>query len=124
MTVHFDLVGTNLCGTGIYGPGTFNPASLFGNHQVVKIGTQYYDPTYGVVYNSLTDIDNLAIDGYYKRLAVLLNEDEVGIDLNSDGDMIDQQVPTDVYMLQKNPVGNQLVEQRREFPSLLICTNP
>ena len=37
--------------TGVAGQNQSKPASLFNYHKVVKIGTTYYDPSYGVTYN-------------------------------------------------------------------------
>ena len=45
-----------------------------------------------------------------------MDEPVVGLDLNGDGDMVDLGDPTPVFVLQKNPTGNQLVEVLREYP--------
>ena len=77
----------------------------------------YYDPSYSVTYSSLAEIDNVAIAGYWQRIfGFPVDESVVGLDLNGDGDMLDLGVPTPVFVLQKNPTGNQLVEVLREYP--------
>ena len=54
---------------GVAGQGNGTPASLFNNHQMLKItnalGTTYYDPSYGVTYTSAADFDSKAIAGYF-----------------------------------------------------------
>lgn len=58
-----------------------------------------------------------AIDGYWQRIfGFPVDEPVVGLDLNGDGDMVDLGDPTPVFVLQKNPTGNQLVEVLREYP--------
>ncbi len=102
--------------TGVPGQGTTNPKSLFSNHQVVKIGTQYYDPSYGVTYSSLADIDDNAVDGYYEKKDVPVNELQVGLDLNGDTYVTDTWVLTFAWVFKKNPIGNQLIEIPIEYP--------
>lgn len=65
--------------------------------------------------------DTAAIEGYFVKELRTLDEPTVALDLNGDGDMIDMAVPTWLYRLQKNPVGNQLIERRANYPSLTIC---
>ncbi len=101
---------------GLPGQGTPNPASLFSNHQVVKLGTQYYDPSYGAMYTSLADIDNLAIDGYWKNLIMDIDESVIVEDLNNDGDMVDVFLNVSVKVFQVNQAGNQLKEVPFEYP--------
>ena len=98
--------------TGIPGQGNANPASFFNNHQVVISG-EYYDPSYGVKHNSLQDIDDNSIDGYYiGPVAYPVDEPVVDLDLNGDGDKTDLQVDTGVYLIQKNAAGLDIWEQR------------
>ena len=94
--------------TGIGGQGTENPASLFGNHQIILIGGTYYDPSYGKTYTGLPDMDNTAINGYFVAGMWPVDEPDVGLDLNNDGDQLDNNVSTLVYLFKKNPVGNDL----------------
>ncbi len=92
--------------SGVSGQGNNNnPASWFGNHQVVFISNQYYDPSYGVVYSSLQNIDNNAIDGFFVVINALIDEMNVNIDLNQDGDKIDDGVNTLIMLFKKNPPG-------------------
>jgi hypothetical protein len=53
---------------GIPGQNSPNPASMFNNHQIVGIGPKnnmvFFDPSYGVKYESELDIKN-SIDGVY-----------------------------------------------------------
>lgn len=50
---------------GIPGQNSANPTSLFNNHVVVKIGAEYYDPSYGVIHKGLMEIQDGALDGFY-----------------------------------------------------------
>jgi hypothetical protein len=96
---------------GTPGQETSNPASLFNNHQVVLIGGNYYDPSYGLKYASLNQIDTNAISGYFivdDRLAV--DESLVGADLNSDGDATDIVVNVFSILSRINPVTPDLHE--------------
>lgn len=52
---------------GIPGSCSLNPSSYFNNHQIVKLDGKYYDPCYGVMFNSLGDIKNVAFDGWSFR---------------------------------------------------------
>jgi len=104
--------------TGVAGQGNANPKSLFGNHQVVKFGTSplYYDPSYGLTYTSLADIDNNAVDGYYQKRAVSVNELQVGVDLNNDTHITDTIVTVNAWVFKRNPTGNQLIDLLGEYP--------
>jgi hypothetical protein len=88
---------------GIAGQGNSNPASMFNNHQVMIDG-QYYDPSYGVQYSSLQDIDN-SIDGFYIEGTYAVDEPLVNLDLNGDGDAIDLGVVVNVRLFRINPAG-------------------
>jgi Ca2+-binding RTX toxin-like protein len=54
------------------GQNNDDPASLFGNHQFVKLTvngvTQFYDPSYGETYASLLDFDDNHLAGYFTIL--------------------------------------------------------
>ncbi|MCC7293934.1 MAG: hypothetical protein IT449_17885 [Phycisphaerales bacterium] len=103
--------------TGVPGQGTDNPLSCFSNHQLVKIAGQYYDPSYGKVYASLADFDAQAISGYVLGASSwLVNEPDVGLDLNGNGNQTDMGVPTDSFLIQKNPSGNDLSETVTDYP--------
>jgi hypothetical protein len=96
---------------GTPGQKTANPASLFNNHQVALIGGNYYDPSYGVKYTSLNQIDTNAISGYFlvdDTLAV--DESVVGVDLNSDGDATDIGVIVFSILSRINPATPDLHE--------------
>jgi hypothetical protein len=77
---------------GVNGQG-FNeyPASIFNNHQITQIDGTLYDPSYGVTYIDLEDIELKAVDGYYIAGTLTLNEYEwldgsgSPIDLNGNG---------------------------------------
>jgi len=101
---------------GVAGQGNANPASLFGNHQVVKLGTQYHDPSYGLQYSSFADIDTGAIAGYYKVTDLVLDETVLHVDLNNNGNQTDTAVNKLVVLFKKNPAGNQMVELLGEWP--------
>lgn len=104
--------------TGVPGQGTGNPASLFSNHQVVKFGSPpvYYDPSYGAMYSSLSDIDSFAVEGYWQNGLLPVKESLVQLDLDGDGNITDMDVLTPVFIFQLNPAGNQLVENAIEYP--------
>ena len=93
--------------TGLPGQHNGNPASLFGNHQVYINGT-YYDPSMGKTYASLQEIDDQAIAAYAERdYSRQVNESDIGVDLNNDGDTNDQ-VIVNAYIIKKNPPGLDL----------------
>ena len=101
--------------TGIAGQGNENPASLFNNHQVVIDG-KYYDPSYGVQYSSLEELEDRSIDGFYVgpvRLPV--DEPVVGCDLNNDGDTADLNVDANVLLIRKNKPGLEIREDRYDL---------
>ncbi len=104
---------------GMAGQATTNPASLFNNHQVVRFGTPpvYYDPSYGVTYTSLAEIDTNAIDGYFKFVANHpVDEATVGVDLNGNGNITDIGVQVPSFLMLKSPAQNQLSEVANEYP--------
>ena len=101
--------------TGIAGQGNENQASLFNNHQVVIDG-KYYDPSYGVQYSSLEELEDRSIDGFYVgpvRLPV--DEPVVGCDLNNDGDTADLNVDANVLLIRKNKPGLEIREDRYDL---------
>jgi hypothetical protein len=100
--------------TGVAGQGNSNPASLFNNHQVV-IGGVYYDPSYGIKYSTLQDIDN-SIDGFYIGPGLYpVNEPTVNLDLNGDRDKTDLGVNTEVILFRKNLPGLDISERRFDY---------
>lgn len=104
--------------------GPDEPASLFGNHQVVKIDNNtvitYYDPSYGITYTNLSEIDGSAIDGYYYNpdptVGWAVHEVDVQMDLNGDNDSLDIVIVPYVHLFAKNLAGNQLQEITDEYP--------
>ena len=54
--------------------GNRHPFANFGKHYMVKIGTQIYDPSYGMKYKSIEDFVNMAVDGFFIEGEVLFNE--------------------------------------------------
>mgnify|MGYP000411580067 CR=1 FL=1 len=101
---------------GVPGQGTVDPASLFNNHQVVKIAGVYFDPSYGEVYGSLGAIDSGAVAAHYKVVVDLeVSESAIGVDLNADGDT-DDTVPVPAFLVDTNPLGNQLQESIGDYP--------
>jgi len=95
---------------GIPGQGTASPASLFGSHQMTKIGGTYYDRSYGLTFTSLAQIDTKAVAGYLKGALVLVDEATVNLDLDGDGEKTDLDVPTSSIVIKANPVGVDLQE--------------
>jgi hypothetical protein len=49
---------------GIPGQGTNRPISQFQNHQLALVGGRYYDPSYGVSYGSLAQMEAQSIAGF------------------------------------------------------------
>lgn len=90
---------------GIAGQGNANPLSLFGSHILVEgAGESLYDPSYGVLHNSLAALElgaNASMAGF--ALTTSLDEGDIGIDLNGDGSADDVGVP--VYLIGTNPGG-------------------
>jgi hypothetical protein len=95
---------------GIAGQGITNPSSIFANHQIVKIGSVYYDPSYGVTYTSLADMDDRAIAGYLILATGTLDEPVYDRDFNGNGNKTDLGVPVLARVAKKNPAGSQLKE--------------
>jgi len=107
--------------TGVPGQGTVNPASFFSNHQVVRINGVYYDPSYGNTYNTLAEIDDQAIAGHFVFVRAPdtwpVNEQQVNLDLNGDGEVEDVFVDVNnVFLIEQNPPGNQLEEVVDDYP--------
>lgn len=59
-----------------------NPASRFNNHQVTQISGRLYDPSYGLEFSNLQDIEDNAIFGYYISRMQKMDEK---YDLDGDG---------------------------------------
>ncbi|MCL4720091.1 MAG: hypothetical protein KJ057_16610 [Phycisphaerae bacterium] len=99
-------------GNGITGQGQANPASLFEFHQIVFINNKYYDPSYGVEYNSILEMDDNAIASHYiADFGVVRCETDFDCDMDGDGIMESNECRiSDYYSFQPNPSGNQLVE--------------
>ncbi|MFA5780111.1 MAG: hypothetical protein WC947_08225 [Elusimicrobiota bacterium] len=93
---------------GISGQGpNANPASLFTNHKMTKFDGKYYDPSYGVTYNTNEEFEDGAIDAYFiHKLNWPVDEPAVNLDLNGDGDKTDVGVEIEVFLMKKNPPGN------------------
>ena len=90
---------------GIDGQGvTTNPKSIFNNHQFVRINNTLMDPSYGVSYSSIQDVENsLSAYGCLKLKWVNENDfdfDQDGIpdDLNGDG-MISSSILLWIYFM-------------------------
>ncbi len=66
---------TQTVGQGVPGQNNNNPLSIFKAHCLVFYNNKYYDPSYGVIYNDIADIEARAIDGYVKQ--VVINELQV-----------------------------------------------
>lgn len=90
---------------GLPGQNTSNPFSIFSNHAFVKIGSRYYDPSYGVVYDSPDEFERVAIAGFMTEKE--LNEAEYQLDVNGDGEIEDQEVR--VFLFRPNAPGQDLV---------------
>lgn len=94
---------------GVPGQNSANPASFFNNHQIVKIGTAYYDPSYGLTYTSLKDMEAQAIAGYYLFKNTPVDEAKVNLDLNGDGNKTDT-VTVPAFLIKKSAGNDELTE--------------
>ncbi len=102
------------------GQGQPSPASLFENHQIAQIGSWLYDVSYGQDYSAGGTGDALvspldAVMDHYGRAYwdttdLLLDESELGFDLDGDGSE-DDAVRTQCIVIKDNPSGNQLEVQ-------------
>jgi hypothetical protein len=95
----------------IAGQGNPDPHPMFENHQLVFIEGQYYDPSYGVTFDSLQAIDD-SIGAFYWIGKGPVHEPMVGLDLNNNGNKTDSGVRTDIVAFKKNPTGLNLDERR------------
>lgn len=76
---------------GIEGQGiSSNPASFFTQHFIVEIAGKKYDPSYGIEYSSLDDLD-AKMGGFLKfdfhfwdPDRILFQKNSIGLDLISD----------------------------------------
>lgn len=91
------------------GKGNDNPASRFENHQLVLIGNQWYDPSYGRNFDSLDDWENQSVEAYYKEAFRFLNEVAYNVDFNGDGNVKNVDVGVYIEVIKENPAGNQVV---------------
>lgn len=85
---------------GLPGQGSANPASLFGNHKLVKLGPGYYDPSYGKSYTSLQDFEDNAIEGIVAPGR--LPETTVGFDVDGIGGIGNNLVLVFAFRAKKN----------------------
>ena len=52
--------------SGTPAQGNAKPPELFDSHALAVVNGVYYDPSYGLIYSSLQDMEDQAIDGYYQ----------------------------------------------------------
>lgn len=86
----WDYADVQDVGTGsLPGQGNNNPASLFENHVVVHAGSKYYDPSYGLAYDSEQDLldalDSNTVAFYLRYPVGVVREADYGVDLNNNG---------------------------------------
>jgi len=55
-------------------------------------------------------VEKDCVSGFYNEVVRWLNEPDVAADLNGDGDMLDLGVPYQVFAIDHNPAGLQIVE--------------
>jgi hypothetical protein len=101
---------------GIPGQKNANPASMFGNHQMTLIQSEYRDPSYGAVFAGADDVeratavDDGAITGYYIYEERKGNEADLDIDLNDNNNKTDMNVVYYVMLIRRNLTGqNDLI---------------
>ena len=69
--------------SGTAGQNNSKPASLFKNHQIIRYGSVYYDPSYGIQHNSLQSIDD-SLSGFFKMspTALLFKKNPAGTQIS------------------------------------------
>lgn len=105
----FDLNGVS--GQGV----TVNPQSIFSNHSLVRVGTNFYDPSYGAVYTDAQSVDDI-FWGFGRAFGCLgaptqlgVDEGHVNFDLDGDGFATPGNiVNTPAIITQGNPSGVQV----------------
>lgn len=70
---------------GVMGQTAPNPASSFSNHQIAIVNGKYYDASYGVLFNTFSEIKYGALSGWSR--SETSDEVGIGIDVNGDGDL-------------------------------------
>ena len=53
--------------SGTPAQGNAKPPELFDSHALAVVNGVYYDPSYGLSYSSLQDMEDQAIEGYYQE---------------------------------------------------------
>ena len=99
---------------GIPGQGNPDPHPMFESHQLVFIEGKYYDPSYGLTFDSLQAIDD-SIGAFYWIGKGQVHEPMVGLDLNNNGNKTDSAVYTDIVAFKKNPRGLDLDVGRTNY---------
>lgn len=75
---------------GLAGQNNANPSSLFNNHSLVVVGTQFWDPSYGAIYSgdklesSLLEFQKSAVFGFYQLVLLPNNRLEMRVKNRSD----------------------------------------
>jgi hypothetical protein len=87
---------------------------MFKNHQLVFVEGQYYDPSYGVTFDSLQAIDD-SIGAFYWIGKGQVHEPMVGLDLNNNGNKTDSAVYTDIVAFKKNPRGLNIIDKNEDY---------
>jgi len=90
---------------GVPGQGIKNPASFFGNHQLVIIDGSLYDPSYGRLYRSETELDDTSLAGFCTLSPGIVNETVLGVDVNGNHNATDTAVPALKALMRNNPAG-------------------
>jgi hypothetical protein len=92
---------------GIPGQGTANPLSFFQNHQFLRFNGKYYDPSYGLEAATLNEVEDNIIGVMYSYETITINESDINMDLNHDGDKDDSPL-MNAFVLQQNRPGPDL----------------
>jgi len=96
--------------SGVQGQGTENPFSDFDSHTFIELlnpkfnNPPFYDPSYGLTYNSIEDFENSAVEGFYiyRGEKILHNELAKNADLDKDGVISDKNVRVYEIHFRKN----------------------
>jgi hypothetical protein len=101
---------------GVAGQGSPTPDSIFENHQIIRVVTthdghttaSFYDPSYGKTYDTLADMEQKDIAGYYIVENKAFNEQTLGADLDGDGNVSNKNVMRLAMEIRPNDNGSHL----------------
>ena len=87
---------------GIKGQGTDNPRAMFTGHIVAQIGGKIYDPSYGLKFNTLQDLEDTEVVGFGDLDYLVIDP------ANSTNN-------TYIWRFKKNPAGEDVVVRTKTY---------